>query len=518
MGPKDPGLPQVELPARVADLVRSAERLSTILEHAPVMIDSFDEQGRCVLWNRECEKTLGWTQQEISDSADPLSLFYPDEEMRNRVLQTIGRADGTFREYRVQAKDGSSHIQMWADFELPTGELISVGHDITEQRTLEDQLRQSQKLEAIGRLSGGMAHDFNNLLTVVLGNVDLIAAGLPADDENLHGLAREVQRAARRGARLIRNLLTFSRRAPLSLRSVEPARVVVEIVGTLRRLLPESLEILLLADDDLPTIEADPDAMEQILINLGTNARDAMPEGGSLAIELCRVEIDDERAAKIGGKVGEFVSLAVRDSGSGMATQVREMAFEPFFTTKALEQGSGLGLAIVYGLMEQHGGFATLDSEPGIGTTVTVCFPVGGTPVLEADTAEEAAEPRGGSETILIAEDEMPIREMARSALEEHGYSVLLAANGEEALGLLQRRGSEIDLVVSDVVMPRLGGAELRRAARRLTPEVRFLLTTDYADRDVAALGTEHPLERPVLQKPWTVQELRARVREVLDS
>ena len=189
--PKKPGSPPDELESRVAELVRSSERLQTILEHAPVMIDSFDQQGRCVLWNRECEKTLGWSRQEIDDSADPLSLFYPDEAERDRVLQTIGRADGRFREYRVQAKDGSTRIQLWADFSLPTGEMISVGHDVTEQRRLEEQLRQSQKLEAIGRLSGGMAHDFNNLLTVVLGNMELIAAALPAEED----------RAARAGGR-----------------------------------------------------------------------------------------------------------------------------------------------------------------------------------------------------------------------------------------------------------------------------------------------------------------------------
>ncbi len=518
MGSEEPGLPPSELQARVEELVRNADRLRTILEHAPVMIDSFDEHGRCVLWNRECEKTLGWSQQEIADCADPLSLFYPDETTRNRVLQTIGQADGRFREYRVQAKDGSSRVQMWADFALPTGELISVGHDITEQRVLEERLRQSHKLEAVGRLSGGMAHDFNNLLTVVLGNMELIVAGLPADAARLRELAGEVQGAARRGARLIRNLLTFSRRSPLRPRSVEPARVVGDVVGTLRRLLPESIEVQLLVDDDLPTIDADADAMEQILINLGTNARDAMPEGGSLRIELRSVELDDRQAVGIGGRSGEFVSLAVRDGGVGMSIETREMAFEPFFTTKAPEHGSGLGLAIVHGLMEQHCGFATLESQPGAGTTVTAYFPKHGVSVPATESVPQVAEPRGGTETILVAEDEASIREVARAALEGHGYTVMLAADGEEALALLRDHGSEIDLVVTVMVMPKLGGSELRREASRLAPEVRFLLTTGYAARDVPAMGSEHPPEAPLLEKPWTVQELRARVREALDG
>ena len=504
--------------ARVDELVRSAERLRTILEHAPLMIDSFDEQGRCVLWNRECERTLGWTYQEIADSADPLSLFYPDENVRNRVLQTIGRADGAFREYRVQARDGSRRVQMWADFRLPTGELISVGHDITEQRALEEQLRQSQKLEAIGRLSGGIAHDFNNLLTVVLGNMELVAAALPQEDERLHALAGEVQAAARRGARLVRNLLAFSRRSPLALRSVDPAEVVGAVVETLRRLLPASIAIDFRPGEGLPTIEADSDAMEQILINLGTNARDAMPEGGALSVELRRVRLGAEEAARVGGRPGDFVSLAVRDSGSGMSSETREMAFEPFFTTKEPEQGSGLGLAIVYGLMEQHRGFATLDSEPGRGTTVTVHFPVDGEPRPEEEVEEVGKAPRRGTETILIAEDEAPIREVARAALEGHGYSVLLAADGEEALALLRGHASEIDLVVADLVMPKLGGSELRRAARRLAPDVRFLLTTGYVESEVPPAWLEQPRQEPMLQKPWTIQELRARVRQALDA
>ena len=201
IGSEEQGPPPEELEARVAELVRGSERLQTILEHAPMMIDSFDQHGRCTLWNRECERTLGWSRQEIENSEDPLSLFYPDEGEHDRVLASIARGDGRFREYNVRAKDGSMRVQQWANFSLPTTEMIAMGHDVTEQRMLEEQLRQAQKLEAVGRLSGGMAHDFNNLLTVVLGNMELITAALPADEERLHGLANEVQNAARRGAR-----------------------------------------------------------------------------------------------------------------------------------------------------------------------------------------------------------------------------------------------------------------------------------------------------------------------------
>lgn len=518
MGREQSGSPPHGLESRVAELVRSSERLQTILEHAPMMIDSFDPQGRCLLWNRECEKTLGWSRREIENAEDPLSLFYPGEAERDRVLANIARADGKFREYRVRARNGSTRVQLWADFSLPTGELISVGHDVTEQRRLEEQLRQAQKLEAIGRLSGGMAHDFNNLLTVVLGNIELITAALPPDEERLRQLATEVQGAAQRGARLVRKLLTFSRRSPLALRSVEPGGVVSEIVGTLRRLLPASIEIDLAVGDDLPTINSDPDALEQILINLGTNARDAMPQGGSLNVELRAVRLDRESAARLGGRPGHFVSLEVRDDGVGMSAPTRDKAFEPFFTTKEREAGSGLGLALVYGLMEQHGGFAALDSQPGAGTSVRAFFPVAGEPESEPETAPAAARAGGGSETVLIAEDDDSIRELAQAALESHGYRVLVAADGEEALALLERRGGEIDLVVTDLVMPRLGGSELRREARRLAPAVRFLLTTGHGERDVLSAGSAPGHDAPLLQKPWTVQELCTQVREVLDA
>ena len=518
MGSSDQGPPPDELAARVAELERGAERLQTILENAPMMIDSFDERGRCVLWNRAAERILGWSRQEIESSPDPLSLFYPETAERDRVVDAIARGDGKFREYRVRARDGSTRIQLWADFTLPTGENIAMGHDVTEQRQLEDRLRQAQKLEAIGRLSGGMAHDFNNLLTIILGNMELIGAALPPGADNLEGLVSEVRNAAQRGARLIRNLLAFSRRSQLELHSVEPAKTVSETVETLRRLLPASIEIELTIDDQVPTIASNADALEQVLINLGTNARDAMPEGGSLRIELRVTLFDDEQAARLGGSPGRYISLAVRDDGSGMSVPTREMAFEPFFTTKEPERGSGLGLAIVHGLMEQHRGFVELDSEPGKGTSVTVYFPLDGDPAREAVPETAAAAAGGGAETILVAEDEAAIREVARAALEHHGYTVLLARDGEEALDLLELHTGEIDLVITDLVMPRLGGSELRREARRVAPEVRFLLTTGYAERDVPAVGSEQPHDAPLLQKPWTVQELRARVREVLDS
>ena len=518
MGSEEQRPQSEELEARVAELRRSAERLQTILEHAPMMIDSFDERGRCVLWNRAAEEILGWSRQELEGSEDPLSLFYPDQAERERVVEAIARGDGKFREYRVRARDGSTRIQEWADFSLPTGEMIAVGLDVTEQRQLEERLRRAQKLEAIGRLSGGMAHDFNNLLTIILGNMELIAAALPPDAERLSELVGEVQGAARRGARLIRNLLAFSRRSPLALHAVDPAKVARETVDTMRRLLPESIEIELVVADALPTIASNPDAMEQILINLGTNARDAMPEGGSLRIELRATLLDEAEASRLGGRPGDYLSLEVRDDGTGMSGQTRDMAFEPFFTTKEPEQGSGLGLAIVYGLMEQHRGFVALESEPGKGTAVTVFFPADGEPAREAEPETAQTAPRGGSETILVAEDEASIREVARAALEDHGYRVLLARDGEEALALLEGRPGEIDLVITDLVMPRLGGSELRREARRLAPEVRFLLTTGYADQEVPVVGPEQAPEAPVLQKPWTVQELRARVREVLDG
>ena len=353
----------------ITELRESEERFRTICENAPVMIDQFDADGRCKLWNRECEKHLGYTQSEVENSADPLALFYPDEEERNRVLDAIRRADGTFREYRVRSKSGEMRIQMWADFRLPTGTQISVGHDVTEQRAIEAQLRQSQKMDALGHLTGGMAHDFNNLLSVILANAELL-------DRTVPGSARvkEIIDSASRGAELIRKLLAFSRRETVAMVSLDVAKLITDLAPTCMRLLPETIRIVLHFEPSLPSIRADAGAVEQMLLNLVTNARDAMPADGEIRLCAASHQVNElhARAMEIGA--GAYVAVEVKDTGTGMDAATLDRMFEPFFTTKEAS-GTGLGMPMVYGLMKQHDVAVTVESTPGEGTTVRLIFP-----------------------------------------------------------------------------------------------------------------------------------------------
>jgi len=479
----------------------SEERFRTICEHAPVMIDSFDESGRCTLWNRECERVLGWTHAEMAQLRDPLSVFYPDVSERDRVLDAIAGADGRFREYRVLAKDGGTCIQLWANFRTPAGARISVGHDVTEERVIENQLRQSQQMEALGQLAGGIAHDFNNLLTVILTNANLIARKLPTGQPLISRLTKEIETSARNGADLVRRLLGYSRVEMLSVSRVDLNGILEELVPTLRRLLPENIEIDCATEMPVPPAQADPASVERILLNLATNARDAMPRGGVLRIAT--------RCTRRDGR--DYVVLSVRDNGTGMDETTRQRAFEPFFTTKQRSGGTGLGLTMVYCVMQQQGGLVEVTSDAGRGTSIDAFFTLA--EAIEAGGPDRSTRPPPSAATILLVEDEAPIRAATALALREHGYTVMEAADGEEALGIARNHGDEIDLVISDVVMPRLGGPELYRILMEEGLTLRFLFTTGYAAHDAAHRVAPAV---PVFYKPWSASELIDRVAELL--
>ena len=479
----------------------SEERFRTICEHAPVMIDSFDESGHCTLWNRQCEQILGWTRAEIVELEDPMSVFYPDPDEHDRVLDAIQHADGRFCEYHVLAKDGSTRVQLWANFLTPAGARISVGHDVTEERRIEDQLRQAQKMEALGQLAGGIAHDFNNILTVILTNANLIARKLPKDQPLISQLTEQIEVSARNGADLVRRLLDYSGVEMMSVTAIDLNRMLGELVPTLRRLLPENIEIGCVTDTALPWVRADRSAVERILLNLATNARDAMPHGGVLQIAT--------RCTRRDGR--DYVVLSVRDEGTGMDARTRDRVFEPFFTTRQHSGGTGLGLTMVYCVMQQQGGLVEVTSEVGCGTTVDAFFSCAAP--TEADKLKQSARRKPKAATILLVEDEATIRTATALALRDDGYSVIEAADGEEALRIARGRSNEIDLVISDVVMPRLGGPDLYRAVAEEGLNLRFLFTTGYA-----ADGSGHRLEPdvPVVYKPWTASELADRIAELL--
>ncbi len=427
------------------------------------------------------------------------------------VAEEVVFADGRIleRDYvPITATDGAFVGHMWHY------------RDVTERRQLEAELRQAQKMEAVGQLTGGIAHDFNNLLTVIQGNAELIGRDVPKDAPEVLSEVDDLKAAVQRGATLVKKLLAFSRRQDLTLQPVDLGQLCTELAGTLRRLLPEHIAIHVFAEPPGGTVRADQNAVEQILLNLATNARDAMQDGGVFSLRITRCRWDIERpTAHDWIQPGDYVCLAASDTGTGMDEDTLERLFEPFFTTKPPGVGTGLGMAMIYGLVKQHSGYLDVHSAPGEGTTVQLYFPVVHEEATAgaAGAAEEPELPRG-TETILVVEDEEPIRIATQRLLERYGYTVLLAADGEEGLQIYRDRADEIDLVLTDLVMPRMGGRLLDEALRREAGSaVKVLFCSGYHARDVRERAVLDP-RLPFLAKPWTLSDLMLRVRSVLDG
>jgi PAS domain S-box-containing protein len=389
-------------------------------------------------------------------------------------------------------------------------------------RRSDERLLQSQKMESIGTLAGGVAHDFNNLLTVILGNIQMALRGLEPDSA-LQARLLEVERAGNRAAALTRQLLAFSRRQHLERKIINLNDTINEIMKMLRRIIGEDVEVEVLGAPDLSPVFADPAQIEQVVMNLAVNARDAMPSGGRLSITTRDIELDEAFVNKYPyAKAGRYVQMMVSDTGSGMPGEVRERIFEPFFTTKEIGKGTGLGLAMVYGIIKQHEGIIHVYSEEGHGTIFIMYLPVAGATVGE-ESHETQPLLRGGTETILIAEDEEALRELARDILEELGYTVMLARDGEEAVEMFTAGRERIDMVMLDLVMPRLGGFEAYVRMQALSPGLPALFMTGYSVELVRSqfVKQNKALEEMgaiIIQKPYSVEVLGHKVREVLDA
>jgi signal transduction histidine kinase len=384
-------------------------------------------------------------------------------------------------------------------------------------RKSEDQLRQSQKVEAIGRLAGGIAHDFNNLLTIITGYCDLLLGRMTADAPMRREID-EVNKAARRAASLTRQLLAFSRRQILEPRVLDLNGIVRETEKMLIRLIGEDIDLKILTAADLGRVKTDPGQIEQVLMNLAVNARDAMPRGGKLTIETANVDLDEAYAGThVSVRPGSYVRLAVSDTGTGMDRDTLAQIFEPFFTTKGPGKGTGLGLSTVYGIVKQSGGNIWVYSEPGRGTTFKIYLP------RVAQAAEQPARDRRpprmsrGTETILVAEDEAVLRELVRHILETSGYTVLVAADGAEAMATCDRHAGPIHLMLSDVVMPQMGGRELAERLAAVRPDMKVLYMSGYTSDAIVHHGMLKPGTH-FLQKPFTPEGLTTKVREVLDQ
>jgi len=501
-------------------LRRSEESHRALVQHAAYAIYRSSLEGRFLTVNPALVKMLGYESAAELLRVDLASEVYVDPEQRRQILARFDAGDiveGV--EVAWKRRSGqrilvrlSGRAVRKADRAIECFETIA--EDITDRRALEDQLRQSQKMEAIGQLTGGIAHDFNNLLTIILANSQLLAKAIPPERGEAQTDLRDVVAAALRGRVMVQELLGFARRTSLDLQPVRLDELIADLMGFLRRILPADVEIVVSGDADLPQVCADTHAAEQILFNLATNARDAMPSGGVLYIETRRVEISEEQHTSWGTRrAGEHVCLMASDTGIGMDRDTRTHMFEPFFTTKPTGKGTGLGLATVYGLVKQHGGGIDVDSEPGKGTRFRIYFPVADEPAAPVRAAVRERAVRGGRETILIVEDDDQLRRSAKRILEDAGYQVVTAADGLEALEAL-RHTAGIRLVFSDLVMPRLGGRALYDAARREGQSVPFLFASGYSDPDRA---TSPDPSVPLLRKPWTGPDLLGRVRDILD-
>jgi len=517
-----------EIAERTAALGESESRfrllVKGVVDYAIFMLD---REGRVTNWNTGAERIKGYAASEII--GQHFSRFYTEEDraegIPQRALATAVRT-GKFEAegWRVR-KDGT---RFWANVLIDAirddaGELIGfakVTRDMTERRAVEERLRQAQKMEAIGQLTGGVAHDFNNLLTVIFGNLETLQRRLPEkDDDDLRRLVEGAIRGATRAAQLTHRLLAFSRRQPLEPKPVNLNRLVAAASELLQRTLGERVAVETVLGAGLWWVQVDPSQLESALLNLAVNARDAMPEGGKLTIETANTYLDEAYAAGQDDLApGQYVLLAVSDTGTGMSKEIIVRAFEPFFTTKAPGEGTGLGLSQVYGFIKQSGGHVKIYSEPGEGTTVKLYLPRLATAPGQGESAEigPVAPMARRGETILVVEDDDDVRAHSVDILRELGYRVIAAPDGPSALRILESE-PEIRLIFTDIGLPGgLNGRHLAEEARRRYPALRVLYTTAYARNAILHQGRLEPGVDVVL-KPFTYAALAAKIREVLD-
>jgi PAS domain S-box-containing protein len=505
---------------RAQEALRENEaRLLRIMDALPVMIAALDEAGRFVSWNRECERVTGYSASEMVGNPLGFALLFPDEKSRAQALAARSRESAPMDPWQITRKDGVVRTVRWVRVsnQLPvTGwSRWGVGIDLTEQFRLEEQLRQAQKMQAVGQLAGGVAHDFNNVLTAINGYSDLLLQRMTRSDAHYEMVAA-IRSAGGRAARLVKQLLLFSRKAVANPQRLDLRDLLSQTLGMLRRLIDEDIGIACVFAPDLEAIEADPGQIEQVVMNLCLNARDAMPAGGTITVSVQNLRFDeDDCAVNAGSRPGEFVRLSVVDTGCGMTPEVRAHLFEPFFTTKPAGAGTGLGLATVYGIVQQAGGFIQVASEAGKGTAVHVCLPLVKGYAERKIAAETILPARKGGETILLVEDDEQVRTIACLFLETNGYRVLQASGGPAALRLASENHGPIHLLLSDVVMPEMGGGELARQMISVRPDIKVLFMSGYNEDEMVNRGLRWS---NLVQKPFTEEDLARKVREALDG
>ena len=509
-----------ELQAANERLQHSTRVLEAIIGSSPLAIWAADLEGNVTFWNQAAAQIYGWNVEDVLGRMPPV-IAADDAGEFHRWLERFRHGDrATAVARRRQRRDGSIvEVMMWSaplrDADGNVYGTIMIDSDLTGQRLLEEQFRQSQKLEAVGRLAGGVAHDFNNLLTVITGYVEMLISD--AGDSHLVDYAREVQYAAGRAGSLTAQLLAFSRRQISQPRLLDLNEVVEHSMKLLRRVIGEDVETAVRLDTALGKVKVDPIHIDQLLMNLVVNARDAMPHGGRLLVETAEAVLDEHYADRHMEVVpGRYAMLAISDTGTGMSAETRSHLFEPFFTTKEAGKGTGLGLSIVYGIVKQAGGHINVYSEPGKGTAFKIYLPLAAAG-QETDAAASAAGDLRGTETILLCEDEGRIRKLVETILARQGYTVLAADTPSGAIETALRHPALIDLLLTDVVMPGMNGFDLAGRIRGFRPEIKVLLMSGYTDAHLNQSGTIDP-EVPFLQKPFTATALLQNLRDALGA
>ncbi len=507
---------------RAEAAIRFQAQLLNAVQQAVVATDA---AGKVIFWNKFAENLYGWTSEEAIGRK--LQDLTPSPFMREHQAEMMERAaaGGSWTgEFLVQGKSGKSFPALLTTSPFLDGKgaivgLVGVSIDLSERRSLEEQFRQSQKMDAVGRLAGGIAHDFNNLLTVIRLNTEIIIEGFDPSDPRADDV-KQIRSAADRASSLTRQLLAFSRKQILQPRVLDLNSVVTSVEPMLRRLIGEDITI-----SSTPGargyVVADPGQLEQVLVNLVVNARDAMPEGGRINIETMNIELDEHYTSEHSPVIpGRYIGLTVGDTGVGMDKDTQEHAFDPFYTTKEAGKGTGLGLATVYGIVKQSGGYVWIYSEPHLGTTIRVYLPEVSAAAAFTSAGDNSATTKSvarGSETILLVEDEDAVRSLACRILEKQGYRILPAMNGRDAMDIATREEGRIDLVLTDIVMPGLNGRGLVEKLSGVRPSIKSLYMSGYTDDDIIRRGFAEP-SKAFLQKPFTSEALIQTVRKVLDE
>jgi two-component system cell cycle sensor histidine kinase/response regulator CckA len=502
---------------------QSQQKLRIHFEHTPLAVIEWDTQLRITEWSPSAERVFGYSRQEAIGRDS--SLLVPPalrEHVDGIGRQLLTQKGGTRSTNDNLTKDGRTISCEWYNTPLvdESGQVLGVAslvQDVTERVALEERLRQSQKMEAVGRLAGGVAHDFNNLLTVIMGYSQILTDGLPGASR-LKDATTQIRSAADRAAGITRQLLAFSRKQVLSPRVIDLNDVMLNLDTMLRRLIGEDVEVLTVPGRDLGAVRADPGQIEQVIMNLALNARDAMPNGGKLTLETENMELDASYASEHEPlQPGRYVMLAVSDTGTSMSPDTQAHIFEPFFTTKEVGKGTGLGLSMVYGIVKQSGGYIWVYSEPGRGTSFKIYLPRVDQLAEAIALEKRPASVRRGTETILLVEDDAQLRALTSSVLIHCGYKVLSAAGTEEGLALCRENHRDIHLLVTDVIMPGMNGRQLAEQVKQISPSTKILYVSGYTSNAIVHYGVLDPGLR-FLPKPFSLAALVAKVREVLDG